>query len=219
MSRKGEVEGMREVEVALHRGRGLIGGLIRWQSRSVYSHAALVIDGRVYESREFRGVRDYQAMQNAECRFEIGEGRINAELQTGVPINQGEQIDIFSVAVTGEQLQVMRGFLNAQRDKGYDYLSVARFVSRRDEGSWGKDRWFCSELVFAAFLEAGIELLRGTRAWEVSPGLLGRSPILKWKRTVNKCERDVGYEDCGKVAGFGGAGLFVGGGYGLCAGA
>lgn len=56
---------------------------------------------------------------------------------------------------------------------------VARFVTRRQADRESAGKWFCSELVFAAFQAAGIDLLARTEAWEVSPGLLLRIPFGK----------------------------------------
>ncbi|MBX3751391.1 MAG: hypothetical protein KF897_15035 [Opitutaceae bacterium] len=148
---------MPRVTVALFQGPGLVSRLIRWQTRSAYSHAAIVLpSGAVIESREGIGVRQLPHLE---------------------PKN-GEQIDFFAVEVTEEQLAKITAFLHRQLNKGYDWTMVARFITRRQESRASRGRWFCSELVFAAFLHAGVILLRGTEPWEVSPGLLARSPLL-----------------------------------------
>jgi len=59
---------------------------------------------------------------------------------------------------------------------GYDYKAVMRFVSRRPASD--NERWFCSELVFAALQSAGISLLSRISAAAVSPGMLALSPLL-----------------------------------------
>lgn len=148
---------MPRVTVALFQGPGLVSRLIRWQTRSAYSHAAIVLpSGAVIESREGIGVRQLSALEP----------------------KHGEEIDFFAVDVTDEQLAALTRFLHRQLGKKYDWTMVARFVTRRQESRASRGRWFCSELVFAAFQVAGIHLLRGTEPWEVSPGLLARSPLL-----------------------------------------
>jgi hypothetical protein len=167
------------VLIALHRGSSWIGKLIEWQTRSHYSHAALVFIApgeemehtadrnrparlcEVVESREFHGVR-------------VTEGIIR-EPDTAV--------DLFSVSgpdgpMSQDQTSRLREFAHQHIGKPYDYLSVARFISRRSESIHSKEKWFCSEFVFAAFQAAGLNLLRDTEAWEVSPGLLSKSPLL-----------------------------------------
>lgn len=148
--------------INLHRGTSIIGRLIRWQSRSVYSHASMILPGGVFiESREGVGVH---------CRF-LADG-------DPVPAAKGETVDQFVIPTTPQQAQQMEAFAKAQVGKKYDYTMVARFVSRRGASRRHSDKWFCSELVYAAAQKAGIKLLRATEPWEVSPGLLSKSPKL-----------------------------------------
>lgn len=152
----------KEVYIALHQAPGLIARLIRWQTRSEYSHASLVFmnDGEmdcVIEAREGHGVRCLE----------------------GLHAKPGELIDVCRVEMTEAQAQEIFEFALAQVGKSYDWTMVARFVTRRQEARSSTGRWFCSELVYAAFLQANINLLRRTEPWEVSPGLLARSPLLK----------------------------------------
>ncbi|MEW6306060.1 MAG: hypothetical protein AB1705_21495 [Verrucomicrobiota bacterium] len=135
----------------------MIGRLIRWQTRSPYSHASIVFEGgRVIESREFIGVRQLASLQP----------------------QPGERIDLYRVPLTGDQCEAIRAFLYAQLGKPYDYTSVLRFISRRKASRESGHRWFCSELVFAAFHHAGVRLLDRVEPWAVSPGLLSLSPLL-----------------------------------------
>lgn len=146
--------------VCLHRGDSLISKLIRWQTRSEYSHASIILeDGTHYEAREGRGV-----LRHSEFTL----------------TNPTEKVDRFAVTTFSEtEYRDLWVFLEAQVGKGYDWTMVARFVSRRQETRKSRGLWFCSELVFAAFKSAGVPLLRGTEPWEVSPGLLARSPLLE----------------------------------------
>lgn len=142
-----------EPKILLFRGRGLISWLIRWQTRSEYSHAALMLpDGSVVEAWQGAGVR------RTWLRDWCG-------------------VDVFSVhGMTPEQWQSAIGYARAQIGKGYDYRGVFRFLSRRLVPN--NDLWFCSELVFRALEVAGVRLLRDVTAGEVSPGMLARSPFL-----------------------------------------
>lgn len=143
--------------ICLHSSNSLVSRLIRWQTRSGYSHASFEFpDGMVMESREWKGVRMLTAHEQAD----------------------GETIDRFTVYATPFQAAKVRAFCFDQLGKPYDWTMVARFVTRRQESRASSGKWFCSELVFAACLHAGIVLLRDTQPWEVSPGLLARSPFL-----------------------------------------
>jgi uncharacterized protein YycO len=67
-------------------------------------------------------------------------------------------------------------FANEQLGKPYDYKSILGFIIKRD---WTDDEaWFCSELVAAAFLNAGFPLLRTEECNQVSPSTLSLSPYL-----------------------------------------
>lgn len=145
--------------VVLYSGRSPIARAIRWQTRGRYSHAAVVgVDdaGRMalWEAKEFFGVR---------CRDVAAADWSDADWYEVVPAYDGCR------AV---------GFLNAQVGKGYDYTMVARFVTRRQASRRTCNRWFCSELVYAAFLVGGRPIFERTEPWEVSPDLLSRSPWL-----------------------------------------
>lgn len=146
------------MKVLLFRGRGLISALIRWQTRSRWSHAAILDPGtmQMYEAWQGGGVR----------------------MKWWPNVTDRKDIEVFDVPVTNEQRVAMCIFLRAQLGKRYDYLSVIRFVTRHR--SKDDSKWFCSEMVYAAFQAAGINLLApDVMAWEVSPGMLAKSPLLQ----------------------------------------
>lgn len=152
------------VLIALHRAPGVVGSLIRWQTRSQYSHASLYCPGLgIIEAREGKGVQRL----------------------TDFHLKAGERVELYRVnGATDEEVSAAWMFAADQTGKAYDWTMVLRFVSRRQESRSSSGKWFCSELVYAAFLSAGVELLRATEPWEVSPGLLGRSPYLSHERTL-----------------------------------
>ena len=144
-----------EIGVLLYRNRGFIGTPIRWQTRSPYSHASIDHFGLIYESRASSGVvaRDWDERENTA--------------------------DTYAVPITHTQAVTMDEWLKRQLGKGYDFTMVMRFVTRTRESRRSSGRWFCSELVFAAFQAAGVDLLANTEPWEVSPGLLARSTLMR----------------------------------------
>jgi uncharacterized protein YycO len=92
----------------------------------------------------------------------------------------GTEYSVYSVEVSGEQKDKIETFLFSQIHKPYDWLGILGFPLR----NWkleSENRWFCSELVFAAFKQAGIELLKNTHPSEVSPRLFLKSPLLKFE--------------------------------------
>lgn len=143
------------MKIALHKGSGFISKAIAWQTRSEYTHASVVLrNGQVIESREFEGVRHMSG------------------------IDPKENVVLFEVETTDAQADKIESFLRDQIGKPYDYGMVARFISRRQASRSESGKWFCSELAFAAFQQAGIDLLKRIEPWAVSPALLSQSPLL-----------------------------------------
>lgn len=143
------------MNVLLYHEHGLIDSLIRWQTRSIYSHAALATDeGTIIESVPGAGVRERERTDRDNTAADAFEVRGMGPADWAKAIN----------------------FARKEIGCGYDYLGVARFISRREDSD--NNRWFCSELVFAALHEAGFSVLQRIAAWAVSPGLLSLSPDL-----------------------------------------
>lgn len=148
------------MQILLYKGRGLLSRMVRFQTRSEYSHAAILLDDKVVEATYVKGVAAV-SVEKFKC-----------------------QVDVFEVATTIGQDQKIKSFLVSQFGKFYDLTMCVRFFTRRQATRKTKGRWFCSELVFAAFQAAGIELFKHIEPWEVSPGLLARSPLLRYSRTI-----------------------------------
>jgi uncharacterized protein YycO len=87
-------------------------------------------------------------------------------------------VDVLTVQVDPEDRERILAFLNDQVGKVYDFIALLHFVTRRPEYAWEQEKWFCSELVFAAFAAAGIELLARVPAYKVYPAMLSYSPLL-----------------------------------------
>ena len=138
----------------LYRGKGIVSWLIRWQTRSQYSHAALLFsDGLLVESMQGYGVR------------------VRA-------LDPKEEVDQFEVkGITAHEVAKVREFALGEVGHGYDYWAIVRFISRNRMPD--NERWFCSEFDFAALRFAGIKLLERIEDWAVSPALLALSPLLK----------------------------------------
>lgn len=151
-----------------YRSPGWIARLIRWQTRSPYSHVAVFTGADVVESREGKGVRIVESCDSFK----------------------GTEIDVYSVSGAGvpkENILPSAIWLKEQLGKRYDWSSVLRFVTRRQASRQSAKVWFCSELAFVyATKLLGAPLLQNVEPWGVSPGLLSRSPLLKLQRTISQ---------------------------------
>jgi hypothetical protein len=83
--------------------------------------------------------------------------------------------EIFNIDIPRPDL--VRKFAQAQLGKKYDYtaLYALPFVAR-DYSS--PDKWFCSELVFAALQEGGAVVLSRVPKHRVTPAMIYSSPLL-----------------------------------------
>jgi uncharacterized protein YycO len=142
------------ISILLFKGKGLISSLVRWQTRSEYAHAAILFpDGvTLVESWPFVGVRIKK-------------------------ITDWSNITVFDIpSANSLQLDGALKFAISQAGKKYAWLDIMRFITRTKGDQ--QDSWFCSELVFASFQKAGINLLERIKANAVSPELLSVSPLL-----------------------------------------
>ncbi len=154
--------------IALYKGTSALSRLIRWRTWSDYSHAAWVFpDGSVIEA------------------WKGGVTHAPTILSGHAP---DTEVHLFMLDLTIEQRWAIQDFLIAQIGKPYDYAGIVGFLAAAKTEN--PDRWFCSELIFAACKKASVDLLKRIPAWKVSPGLLAYSPLLCYSpcpRTV--CSR------------------------------
>ena len=120
-----------------YQGVSPLSRLIRWQTRSIYSHIAISHEGQVVEALGTRG------------RVVLAENY----RQYHTP---GTVVDVLDVP--GVDPDLAWDFALEQVGKPYDYRAIVKFVTRRPATENG--RWFCSELASAACSAGGVELLR-----------------------------------------------------------
>lgn len=143
------------MKLLFYRGKSLISRAIRFQTRSPYSHVAVQVgQNEYYEAWHVGGVR--------RLRYAM-EGH-----------SEGTPIDVYRVDGSYVRERVLE-YLRSQVGKKYDFMSVARFLSRRKAPH--NDKLFCSEYVMQAFAYGGLDLLHGKPS-EMSPRDLSISPLL-----------------------------------------
>jgi uncharacterized protein YycO len=145
--------------IVAYQGKSLLSRAIQWQTDGDYSHVAWQRrDGTVIGSWWPHGVR---------VTPDESAGHTPRTL-----------IDLFAVDTMGEdQRALLEGWMLGQIGKPYDWRGVLRFLSRRKTDN--PVRWFCSELLMAAFNAAGHPLLLRIAPWQTSPTDLVRSPLLR----------------------------------------
>ncbi len=146
----------RRIIIAAHKGHDLISKLIALQTRTYggYSHISLVV------LPEFKQIEAYPGGVVVRDGFEAHDS----------------DVDFFTVDASEDAIDRMVAFAQGEVGCPYDYMGDVRFVTRfRGEND---KKWFCSELAYASLAAGGVNLFRDTQAWEVSPGMLVRSPVL-----------------------------------------
>lgn len=146
--------------ILLFHGRGAVSWMIRTQTRSYFSHAAILLpDGR----------HIIEAWQ--------GTNRVQHKA-----ITSWDGVYQFSVpTMTADGWQRTMEFLEKAISQGwrYDYRGVARFLTRRMY-EFQHGRAFCSSLVHEAILQGGVRLLR-CNSGLVSPAMLDLSPLVNFE--------------------------------------
>lgn len=134
--------------------------LIRWFTRSKWSHAAIQLsDGIVYEA---------------------WKGRVRKQRSFREDHTPGTKVDFFEIEIVGQKACLV--YLEKARGQRYDWMSIIRFVTRA--GSLDNPEiCICSELVFSALMAGGVCPLARILPHHVSPQLLGISPYLHYHHT------------------------------------
>lgn len=172
---------MTKMRIALYQGKSFISRLIRWQTRSQYSHAAFLLDdGSVIEAWQ-------------PCVREIvpaGLNRLSPMRHIAALSKQhtpGTTVDIFEFCapLSRDENRMLEHFARREVGAPYDYASIIRFCTREKDRVYGKSKSvFCSELVFACCANIGRHLLERTEPWRVPPDWIARSPLLKHDETI-----------------------------------
>ena len=152
------------MRIAAYRGKSLISKAICWQTRSPYSHIAVMLSER----------------EIVEAWHSPSLVRMIDSLSTGH--TPGTKVDIFEIDISSEQSLKLRDFLLSQVGKKYDFGSVLRFLSRRNKDN--PEKWFCSELAFSAFRYADLNLLERIEPHQVDPGTFVTTPFARFVKRI-----------------------------------
>ena len=154
----------------------MISRLIRWQTRSAYSHIAVRFTQDMWVKLD--GARE--KIIKAGSVIEAWKGGVRMAGSISSSHEPGTRVDLFEfkAPLDEREMQTLAAFMVRQLGKGYDYRSIVRFLTREPVDHWRRTKWFCSELAFEACLTAGRNLLERCAAWEIPPRDIPRSPLL-----------------------------------------
>jgi len=163
------------------KGISFVSKLIRkYQRNYPYTHIAYILDLDIKDNPLV--IEAWHTPMKPSIKFPFVDGGGVYNYRFNVNHTPGTEFSVFSVNVTIEQKNKIETFLFKQLGKKYDYKGILGFATYSELQD--KDRWFCSELVFEAFKQAGIELLRNIPSYKVSPRLFLLSPFLNYEYTT-----------------------------------
>lgn len=147
------------IRILAYQGKSWVSKAIRWQTRSQYSHIALLMpDDTVIEAWHIGGVQRVPSfIDNHTPGTKVDVYKLRKE---SLPIGVGETI---------------ANFLQNQVGQPYDFRAIVRFLTRRPYSA--NKKWFCSELCAEAFRIGGIPL-QDKPTYELSPRDIAMSPLL-----------------------------------------
>ncbi len=152
------------IYIRLCKGRSIYDRLIRWYSRSPYSHAEFAWPLTKRNPREWLGAQPRGGVQVRPANY-LG----------AVPY------DVFALEVSQSQARRLERFLLDQVGKPYDWRAIINMgVFQHDVSTWSK--WFCSELVFGALAKVGAWILRAPllQRDRITPRDVGTSVMLDY---------------------------------------
>lgn len=151
---------------------------IRWQTRSKYSHAALMLsqDYMMPNGKKYKAGTVWESWQPNGVRKVTGPWDDH---------DPKTLVDVYGIKGNLDIVKMIR-FLDRQIGMKYDFSSVFRFVSRRD--TQDNHKWFCSELALAAFSKGGVDLLHIPPS-HCAPGHLAWSPLTELEATIKQGDR------------------------------
>lgn len=154
------------MKIALFKSNGFFYNFIKFFTKGEYTHAGIFLtNGKVAEVKPFH--------------------KVAIEPDIYYKNKSGTILELYDVEITSEQETIIMDFITKQLGKSYDYWTILGFVFyKTKEGRKSYGRWFCSELVFAAFEKAGINLLERTNAWNVSPVMISYSNKISLNRII-----------------------------------
>lgn len=130
-----------KVYIRLVKGRSVYDRIIKWYTRSDYTHAEFAWPLCVKNPPEWLGAQPKGGVQIRDKNY------------------LKEPFDLFCIEVSPKQYRKIEVYLESQIGKPYDWKAIFNMgVFSHDVSSIIK--WFCSELVFATLKIAGVLLLR-----------------------------------------------------------
>ena len=176
------------MQIALFKGKSAVSRLIRWFTRSKFSHAAFVFDERA-QNTAIQMVKDGLRFKKLDyisvgSVVEAWQGGVKNSPSVSTLHTRGTPISIMSYAHQISLDQERRLILYLDQDIGlpYDYMDIVRFILRVN-GHPGESV-FCSFEVARRQHDIDYPLFARTEGWRVPPDWLWRTIALRFDRNI-----------------------------------
>jgi uncharacterized protein YycO len=159
---------MKEIDLSLikpadlffTRSRDFVSWAIRQRTWGIFSHVQIIVS------------------EDRDQKIDVISADANGVFCRAVTDQEFEKYAILTYPeITGEERTNVVRFCLSQIGKAYDFLGLASFLFYKQLQS--DSRWFCSELAYVAYKQAGIRLQRRVKQDFISPRDLYISPLLK----------------------------------------
>lgn len=168
-------EHLKVCDILLYRGTGFTSWLIQVGTKSEYSHVAVVVNPGI-----FLGIESNTGHQSSVRAMDLrkADGRkVDAFRIKESSRFDSDQVISFLVGHLGVKYDTV-GVISLGALKALSFITGGRF-QKHNQFQKGKD-YFCSELVYQAFKEGGLDIVPQISAAEItSPGDIARSPLIE----------------------------------------
>jgi uncharacterized protein YycO len=161
-------------DILLYRGTGFTSWLIQAGSKSQYSHVAVVVDPEI-----FLGIESNTGHQSGVRAMDLrkaDDGKVDVFRMKPGSIFDSDQVISFLVGHLGAKYD-WTGVISLGALKAVSFATGGKF---QKHNQFQKDKdYFCSELVYQAFQEGGLDIVPQIGEAEItSPGDIARSPLI-----------------------------------------
>jgi uncharacterized protein YycO len=151
------------VIIGQYYGQSWMSKFIKWRTWSPISHTAALSRDEKYVFEAWRKGVQKTAWQNSHHK-------------------PGTKVDLYKVSCSEEEANRFYNYLESQTGRKYDFKAIIGFVLRLPMARL--NALFCSEYIFTAALTMPKNLLERVEPYQVSPGHLNLSPLMKFYKTV-----------------------------------
>ena len=158
-----------EIRIAFYKGQGnFLNKIVRWWTKSIYSHAELVLPDRI----TWLGISPFLKSKVASRKKFIIEY---------------SDWDFVTLQVTQEQVDIIMEFFEDTEGQGYDWVGMllSQFLPWRIKH---RKRWYCSEWIAYALRIACVLDWRTIKIYDrkdLSPAALYQLIMISKKQTVS----------------------------------